>query len=411
MLRHGEVAGRDGIAVSGAQLCGTLPHKPDAVLEAAHALASAAAATGAATRCSAEGGLGTRQEMQMVGRRWLRGFRVGVEAGSKAELMLAKELAKDKWGRWGGREGKMARIAQAEAAAAAEAAARTGEPQRQLRAVMAEPEPESDSDGERRRAKEARRSKRAAAAASRKAETAVEAVSGGAGLGAAQEDEPRIRSKKAKKAAQKAAADAAADGAEAEAPPKRGRANGAQAPAPAAAVRAEPPVKAPWWAALFRTGGALGSISVRALDACLCTLSLESASSTRADSSSPSAPVRNSRTDPARSFLHRWACFTLLPGSAYAAVRRSLLQSLAQLVCGAARADPGGAAATQRERERKRGFDEADQEDLFTKAHDAKKSGHKGLGAGSGANPPKVAGARWKGIKARLPRSPRCLCT
>ena len=46
--------------------------------------------------------------------------RDGIAASASAhELALAKELAKDPWGRFGGREGKMARIAAAEAAHAA----------------------------------------------------------------------------------------------------------------------------------------------------------------------------------------------------------------------------------------------------------------------------------------------------
>lgn len=95
-IRYGELSGRDGIAVSGAPfstghwftlaLCALSKHSPTALSSQA-----------------------------------LRAHRaIAHTAGSKAELMIAKELAKDKWGRWGGREGKMARIAEAEAKAAAE---------------------------------------------------------------------------------------------------------------------------------------------------------------------------------------------------------------------------------------------------------------------------------------------------
>lgn len=43
-------------------------------------------------------------------------------SGSAAELRLAQELAKDAWGRFGGRNGKMARIRAQEAAMAADQA-------------------------------------------------------------------------------------------------------------------------------------------------------------------------------------------------------------------------------------------------------------------------------------------------
>ena len=46
------------------------------------------------------------------------------------------------------------------------------------------------------------------------------------------------------------------------------------------------------------------------------------------------------------------------------------------------------------------GFEEADQEALWTTAHDAKSKSKQGLGR-SGA-PKKVAGAHWQGTKTKL---------
>lgn len=48
----------------------------------------------------------------------------------------------------------------------------------------------------------------------------------------------------------------------------------------------------------------------------------------------------------------------------------------------------------------KRGFNEADQESLYMRAHGKATHGHQGLGIGSA--PKKVAGARWEGTKTKL---------
>jgi hypothetical protein len=175
VLRRGEALGRDGIFVSGT---------PPAASSVLRTHAPSQAHAGSLTLHPA--------------------------AGTRAELALARTLAKDKWGRFGGRDGKMARIAAAEAAAAAKAG-RAHAPA-------------------------------APAAAAAAAETAEEAAA----------RKQRRKAEKAERLAEAAAAAAASR--------KRARAPSPPPPPPAAAAAAPsgaPPAPATWWSRLFHCAGDL----------------------------------------------------------------------------------------------------------------------------------------------------------
>jgi hypothetical protein len=131
VLRHGEAVGRDGIFVSGA-LRSRFPPCMQALRPAFPA------------------------------------------AGTRAELALARELAKDPWGRFGGRQGKMARIAAAEAAAAV-AAGRAPPPV--AAPVASGPEADAAHAARRREERDKRKAEKAAAAQAAAAKAKAEAAS------------------------------------------------------------------------------------------------------------------------------------------------------------------------------------------------------------------------------------------
>jgi len=129
--------------------------------------------------------------------------RDGIASSATAEeAALGRALAKDKWGRFGGREGKMARIAAAEAA--------------HLQAAAEAP---GGASAEQRGVKRRRAAEEAAAAAA-------------------------------------AAAEAAAEAAALLAPPRLALGSRDAAAAPARAGAAAPPAPDTWWASIFRLAGA-----------------------------------------------------------------------------------------------------------------------------------------------------------
>lgn len=177
-------------------------------------------------------------------------------SATDAEHKLAAQLAKDPWGRFGGRQGKLARIrAQEEAALKARLAtsAPTSHSAAASNAVPAAAAGAADSDAASPRQKNTKRRKREAA------QLLDAATAGTAAEGAAQPKAKFGGRKKADKAAAKAGkADAAAA---APAQPREPTAADLAADAAAAALRAfKPTPTTGWWGAKrFISSGALGS--------------------------------------------------------------------------------------------------------------------------------------------------------